>query len=50
MRKVDKYILACQTIPHLQDEIPCLKKQPKIDWLFRSLSEQSEVGGTLEKN
>ena len=48
LQRVDKYILATQTISHLEDEHPRLKKQRKINWLFRSLSEESEVRGTLE--
>jgi len=49
LRKVDKYILATQTTAHLEDEHPRLKKQPKINWLFRALSEEFEAGGTLKK-
>ena len=48
LRRVDKYILATQTISHLEDEHPRLKKQRKINWLFRALSEESEVRGTSE--
>ena len=48
LRRVDKYILATQTISHLEDEHPRLKNQRKINWLFRALSQESEVRGTSE--
>ena len=48
LRRVDKYILATQTISHLEDERPRLKKKRKINWLLRALFGESEARGTLE--
>lgn len=48
--KVKKYILASQTITDLEGEHPRLKKQPRVNWLFRVLSEESEAGSTKKKN
>nr|XP_025885670.1 uncharacterized protein LOC101263285 isoform X2 [Solanum lycopersicum]XP_025885671.1 uncharacterized protein LOC101263285 isoform X2 [Solanum lycopersicum] len=47
LQRVDKYILATQTVSHLEDEHPRLKKQRKINWLFRALSQESEVRGIV---
>ncbi|KAG5570306.1 hypothetical protein H5410_060072 [Solanum commersonii] len=49
-QKVDKYILATQIIANLEDQHPRLKKQPKINWLFGALSQESEAGGVVAYN
>uniref|UniRef100_A0A3Q7G1J9 Uncharacterized protein n=1 Tax=Solanum lycopersicum TaxID=4081 RepID=A0A3Q7G1J9_SOLLC len=50
LRRVDKYILATQTISHLEDERPRLKKKRKINWLLRALFGESEARGTVAYN
>ena len=47
---METFLLTRQTIVHLQDKHPHLKKQPIINWIFRALSEECEGGGTLGKN
>lgn len=38
LRKVNKYILANQTIAYLEDEHSGLRNQTRINWLFTLLS------------
>lgn len=49
MRKVEKYIVTTQRIGDLEGEQPQSKKQPRVNWLFRALSEEAETGGTPSK-